>query len=103
MGYRNVKAFSTYGTSIRYGSRMIILISSLQNIAQSNSNGSSVNALRLFLRDLSEPKHLDEPKTQKLTHPQSVDKLLLLAGRAKRLGDEEIMHELLKQAVNETN
>lgn len=102
--YRNVKAFSDYGTSVKYGSRIIILISNLPSIAQSNSNSSSVSTLRLFLRDLTtDDQRLNKPAKNMLTQPQSVDKLLLLAGRAKRLGDDDIMLELLNQAVQETN
>lgn len=102
--HRSARAFEMYGVTTKYGTRRIILIDSLQRIADSSAMSAEVNGVRLFLRKC-DPNNIEliesQPHTTAQTSPTNkTDTLLLLAGHAKRLGDEEIMNELINKAMD---
>lgn len=93
---RRAKTFETYGNSAKYGTRRIILIDSLQRIADSPSQSKEVVNLRLFLRDM-QPDGTQVIETQRNS---DTDKLLKLAKIAKKDGLKGVYSDLINRALD---
>lgn len=96
IAHRHPRTFEMYGVTTKYGIRRIILIDSLQLIADSPSQSKEVMNLRLFLRDM-QPDGTQAIETHRNA---DTDKLLKLAKIAKKDGLKSVCTDLISGALD---